>query len=671
SLTVKASLDLAGTDVRVRVTTTDGWNTTTDVSAPFSIGGQLSDGLIAFNDWQTGAVWTASIDGGGAKKIVDSGRHPRWSPDGTRLAWDRTDLYTAKPDGSDVRKVTSGKTYTGPIWVGDDRLLAKLENAYPQGNQLVATADGSATDFGSTSASKFGVLCDVTTDGARVLSRAGLYEDSWSTFTTTGEKSSELRAVKSCGSVSPDGRYAVGTKYRSDSDSRIDVIVVDLKTGAKTNLTNGTFGGYNAYPTWSPTGEWIVWGSNKDRSGATGFGATDLWRIRPDGTGAQKIVDGAALGNKNFEQPDVQAARGLEPDPEPTREELRPSADAGGPYSGGEGAAVALDARGSKPGASGEAVTAYAWDLDGDGAYDDADGAQPNATFPDDGAYPVAVQVTDAAGRVATDTAEVTVANAAPVISGARVNDDDPAVFTATVKDAGVQDVQEASVDWGDGSPAETVPVVATDDGYLVTASRTLPGATVKLTVSDGDGGSPTAAATRILLPANAAPSAGAAKADVRQGETVDVDLPATDPEGDRLAYEIVDQPEHGRISLRALDPLAPEQPEVTYVAGADYTGEDTFTYRVSDGTGTSAKATVKVTVAPLPADEGGPGTVEPEPEHPAPEAPAEPEARGPGREGTKPVDQQQVEDATEELAPGGPKADAPAASQIVSLPSA
>ena len=97
----------------MRVTTTDGWNTVTDVSAPFSIGGQLSDGQIVFNDWGSGAVWTADIDGGGAKQIADRGRHPRWSPDGTRLAWDYTDLYTAKPDGSDIQKITTGKTYRG------------------------------------------------------------------------------------------------------------------------------------------------------------------------------------------------------------------------------------------------------------------------------------------------------------------------------------------------------------------------------------------------------------------------------------------------------------------------------------------------------------------------------------------------------------------------------
>ena len=75
-----------------------------------------------------------------------------------------------------------------------------------------------------------------------------------------------------CLSLSPDGRYGVRRSVRSDSDSRIDLVVFDLQTKEIRNLTNGQFGGYNEYPTWSPTGEWIVWGSNKDNGGGKASG---------------------------------------------------------------------------------------------------------------------------------------------------------------------------------------------------------------------------------------------------------------------------------------------------------------------------------------------------------------------------------------------------------------
>jgi hypothetical protein len=71
-----------------------------------------------------------------------------------------------------------------------------------------------------------------------------------------------------------------------------------------------------------------------------------------------------------------------------------PVADAGGPYTVRPGARIVLDASGSTD-LEGDQLT-YAWDLDGDGQFDDASG--PTATFRANrppGSYPVAVRVSD------------------------------------------------------------------------------------------------------------------------------------------------------------------------------------------------------------------------------------------------------------------------------------
>ena len=84
--------------------------------------------------------------------------------------------------------------------------------------------------------------------------------------------------------------------------------------------------------------------------------------------------------------------------------------------------------------------------------------------------------------------------------------------------------------------------MIASGGDYVVLASR--PGATsARVMVTDGDGGEAEATATRVAAPVNAPPTAGNASATVVAGETVDIDLPARDPEGEPLEYEIVDEP--------------------------------------------------------------------------------------------------------------------------------
>ena len=88
-----------------------------------------------------------------------------------------------------------------------------------------------------------------------------------------------------------------------------------------------------------------------------------------------------------------------------------PVAEAGGPYSGYEGEPVILDASGSTD-EDGQVVQ-YEWDLEGDGVYELA-GAVVAHTWEDDYQGTVFLRVFDDDGDVATDTAEVTVANRAP-----------------------------------------------------------------------------------------------------------------------------------------------------------------------------------------------------------------------------------------------------------------
>ena len=76
------------------------------------------------------------------------------------------------------------------------------------------------------------------------------------------------------------------------------------------------------------------------------------------------------------------------------------------------------DSRSERCGPAGRSALEYALDLDDDGAFDDATGT--SAVFPardGDGAYEVAVRVTDATGLTAVATTTVTVSNVAPSVS--------------------------------------------------------------------------------------------------------------------------------------------------------------------------------------------------------------------------------------------------------------
>ena len=128
------------------------------------------------------------------------------------------------------------------------------------------------------------------------------------------------------------------------------------------------------------------------------------------------------------------------------------------------------------------------------------------------------------------------------------------------------------------------------DSGYLGADSFTF-------RASDGHGGQSGITTISITVTtANTAPScfAGPYQFDVESGSSLLFSAPpCSDPDGDTLTYEIVDQPTHGTISAPGAGGSR------TYTPANGYEGPDSFTFRASDGTDHSATYTVSITVTP------------------------------------------------------------------------
>jgi hypothetical protein len=243
-----------------------------------------------------------------------------------------------------------------------------------------------------------------------------------------------------------------------------------------------------------------------------------------------------------------------------------PSANAGGAYSVVEGSGIALDARASTD-PDADALT-YAWDLDGDGAFDDATGATPSLTGAQltalglgDGPSGKSVRVRVSDGIASADSAAATftvtnaapsgsLANDGPTVEGARarvsltaVTDPSAADTAAGVRYAydfdnnGVYDVGGTTYATASTTANALLPAALTADGP---ATRTVTAALI-----DKDGGVRTLTTTVTVT--NQAPTATVGNVAVSEGSpaTISVTNPAdtaTDlAAGLRYAYDFGD----------------------------------------------------------------------------------------------------------------------------------
>ena len=109
---------------------------------------------------------------------------------------------------------------------------------------------------------------------------------------------------------------------------------------------------------------------------------------------------------------------------------------------------------------------------------------------------------------------------------------------------------------------------------------------------NDGTVDSPLARVTITATPVNDPPVANALSVSTLEDTAVNVMLSGTDIENDELTFFVTRLPAHGSLSGGA--------PDIVYTPNANFNGDDSFAYRVHDGTDNSAIVEVTLTVTPV-----------------------------------------------------------------------
>ena len=203
-----------------------------------------------------------------------------------------------------------------------------------------------------------------------------------------------------------------------------------------------------------------------------------------------------------------------------------------------EGSAILLAAHVTDPGTC---ITDYSWTITKNGAaYATGDADTLSFTPDDNGTYGVTLAVTDSSGETGTACGTVVVTDVAPtlVVDGA-AQVDEGAVYTlgfSATDDPGTDTVTGWTIDWGDGTQAESLAADAT--GATHTYAEGPATHTVTVTAVDEDGAHD---ATQHVTVNNVAPVAtidGLPSGTVDEGATVNLTSGVSDPgAADTFAY--------------------------------------------------------------------------------------------------------------------------------------
>lgn len=266
------------------------------------------------------SLYLARIDGSESIPLFPGERYYKsaaWSPNGREIVIEMMtdgdnviyDLYSYDLETELITQLTNHGAYeTGPMhfdsapkWSPDGARIAYISQRSYQLHLYVMNADGSGQTQISGDLPIAGSF-EWSPDGSRIA---------FASYDGEGEAllDADLNVINADGSglqVLAEGIYAMGLSWSPDSTQLVyaqidrdavneenpygtaNLYTVDVATHEAQQLT--TDPAHDAYPAWSPDGQYIAFTSDRDGD------HFDMWLIRPDGSDLRKLDNPVGVG---------------------------------------------------------------------------------------------------------------------------------------------------------------------------------------------------------------------------------------------------------------------------------------------------------------------------------------------------------------------------------------
>lgn len=189
----------------------------------------------------------------------------------------------------------------------------------------------------------------------------------------------------------------------------------------------------------------------------------------------------------------------------------------------------------------------------------------------------------------ATVSITVTATNGSPTANPLTFSTTGNSTFTGTLSGS---DPEGSALTFALGASAAHGTVIVNPNGtFSYTPNANYTGTdSFTFHVSDGSTTSSNATVSISVTQSNGIPTANPSAFTTLANSTINGTLTGFDPEGSPLTFSLGSTAAHGAVQVNSNGTFS-------YVPNSNFTGTDSFTFRVSDGTANSANATVSVTV--------------------------------------------------------------------------